>query len=239
MSLPTEESLEESGEFDSATLLNNRQPEVAGKPNYRGKTTNMLSLNLNPLVIAWLALLLSIAFNISAIYVLRLRPGAFESVLADDDSHFSYVGDDHPSQLPLHVPSVALTIEDSSQYGLSDFRAWVDWRSADAFPYSNGFVKLGPEGRSFGVAMFHQMHCLQKIRDAIVQGDPGHHTRHCLNLLRQAVLCASDTTIDPLTTATGTDGLGVVHVCRDWQKVYDFVEENQLRRHMDNTTKGL
>ena len=112
-----------------------------------------------------------------------------------------------------------------------------------------------PKGRSFGnktyhasevylttlagVAMFHQMPCLQKIRDAIVQGDPGHHTRHCLNLLRQAVLCASDTTIDPLTTATGTDGLGVVHVCRDWQKVFDFVEENQLRRHMDNTTKGL
>jgi hypothetical protein len=79
--------------------------------------------------------------------------------------------------------------------------------------------------------MFHQMHCLQRIRSALVHGDPSHHTRHCINLLRQTVLCASDTTLDPLNAANGkgTDGLGVVHVCRDWQKVYDFVEENQLR----------
>jgi hypothetical protein len=88
---------------------------------------------------------------------------------------------------------------------------------------------------STGVAMFHQLHCLQRIRDAIVQGDPGHHTRHCLNLLRQAVLCASDTTLDPLNSAKGTDGLGIVHVCRDWQRVYDFVEENQWQ-HMKNAT---
>ena len=91
---------------------------------------------------------------------------------------------------------------------------------------------------SAGIAMFHQMHCLQRIRDAIVQGDPGMHTQHCLNLLRQAVLCASDTTLDALNSAHGTDGLGVVHVCRDWRKVYDFVEENQKRR-MRNTTRAL
>jgi hypothetical protein len=78
-----------------------------------------------------------------------------------------------------------------------------------------------------GIAMFHQMHCLQRIRDAIVQVDPGMHTPHCLNLLCQAVLCASDTTLNALNLAHGTDGLGVVHVCRDWQKVYDFFEENQ------------
>ena len=83
--------------------------------------------------------------------------------------------------------------------------------------------------------MFHQMHCLQMIRDSIVQANAGVHTQHCLNLLRQAVLCASDTTIDALSSATGTNGLGVVHICRDWQKVYDFVEENQIR-HMKNRT---
>ena len=81
--------------------------------------------------------------------------------------------------------------------------------------------------------MFHQMHCLQRIRNAIVHGDPGYHTRHCLNLLRQVILCASDITLDPINIGTdGTDRVGVVHVCRDWEKVYDLVEKNQLRYNM-------
>jgi len=88
--------------------------------------------------------------------------------------------------------------------------------------------------------MFHQMHCLQKIREAIVQEDPGHHTQHCPNLLRQVVLCSSDTTLDPLIGENAIDGIGVVHVCRDWRIVYDFVEDNQLRLYssMNNATKG-
>ncbi|KIM81579.1 hypothetical protein PILCRDRAFT_8628 [Piloderma croceum F 1598] len=193
---------------------------------------------MNPLMIAWGALLLSISLNLSAIYVFRRRPDVCDRVSTVDDSHFSYIGDDHPHELPLRVPTVALKVEDSDRYGLSDYGAWMDWRTTDAFPLGNGFVDLGPEGRTFGVAMFHQMHCLQKIREAIVQGDAGHHTRHCLNLLRQVVLCAGDTTLDPLNSPHGTDGLGVVHVCRDWQKVYDFVEDNHnQRRQMNKTAK--
>ncbi|KAJ7022735.1 hypothetical protein C8F04DRAFT_1137192 [Mycena alexandri] len=188
----------------------------------------------NALEIAWAGLLISIGLNISAIYVFRRLPSNTASTGTIDDSAFTYKDDDYPHQLPLRVPSVALKIEDSARYGLSDFNAYADWRTTDLFPRSNGFVKLGPEGRTFGIAMFHQMHCLQRIRTAIVQGDPGHHTRHCLNLLRQTVLCASDTTLDPLNSAKGTDGLGIVHVCRDWEKVYDFVEENQLK-HMNST----
>jgi hypothetical protein len=57
-----------------------------------------------------------------------------------------YIEDDHPHQLPLHVPSVALQIEDSDRYGLSDINAWDDWRSTDASPHGNGFVTLGPNG---------------------------------------------------------------------------------------------
>ncbi|KAJ7081762.1 hypothetical protein B0H15DRAFT_952783 [Mycena belliarum] len=186
------------------------------------------------LEIAWVGLLLSLSLNISAIYVFRNQPASCARPERFDDSGFTYRDNDYPHQLPLHVPNVALAIEDSERYGLSDLNAYADWRTTDLFPRSNGFVKLGPEGRTFGIAMFHQMHCLQRIRSALVQGDPGHHTRHCLNLLRQTVLCASDTTLDPLNSAKGTDGLGIVHVCRDWQKVYDFVEENQLK-HMNGS----
>ncbi|KAJ7741292.1 hypothetical protein B0H16DRAFT_1565254 [Mycena metata] len=188
----------------------------------------------NALEIAWTGLLISISLNISAIYVFRRLPNTAATAGTINDSTFTYKDDDYPNQLPIHVPSVALKIEDSDRYGLSDFNAYADWRTTDLFHRGNGFVKLGPEGRTFGIAMFHQMHCLQRIRTAIVQGDPGHHTRPCLNLLRQTVLCASDTTLDPLNSAKGTDGLGIVHVCRDWEKVYNFVKENQLK-HMNST----
>lgn len=72
------------------------------------------------------------------------------------------------------------------------------------------------------------------MREGVLAGKSSRHVRHCFNLLRQAVLCASDTTLDPLDHAddgklTGADGLGTTHVCRDWTKVYDFVWENQNR----------
>lgn len=104
--------------------------------------------------------------------------------------------------------------------------------------------------------MFHQMHCLQMIRGAILAGGADYdyvHTKHCFNLIRQvftliafafappltsltagkAILCASDTTLDPLDVTldgklAGADGLGQTHVCRNWEKVYEFVYKNQL-----------
>jgi hypothetical protein len=86
-------------------------------------------------------------------------------------------------------------------------------------------------GRAFGISMFHQIHCLHMIRLALING-PDDHSGHCLNFLRQGILCNCDTTLDPLVinldgTTTGTDGLGVTHVCRDWSQVYAYVTENQ------------
>lgn len=44
---------------------------------------------INPLMIAWGALLLSISLNLSAIYVFRRRPDVCERVPTVDDSRFS------------------------------------------------------------------------------------------------------------------------------------------------------
>ncbi|KAG1735293.1 uncharacterized protein EDB91DRAFT_1007658, partial [Suillus paluster] len=86
-------------------------------------------------------------------------------------------------------------------------------------------------GRMFGVSMFHQIHCLQMIRKALINGSRC-HSGHCLNFLRQAVLCNADTTLDPFFvdpdgTMTGTDGLGMTTVCRNWAQVYAYTVENQ------------
>ncbi|KAH7919979.1 hypothetical protein BV22DRAFT_1040402, partial [Leucogyrophana mollusca] len=119
---------------------------------------------------------------------------------------------------------------------------WAEWRTTDLFPRANGFVKLGKQGRTFGVSMFHQMHCLMMIRKAVIEKDSADsHTHHCLNFIRQAILCASDTTLDPLRNdghgkLRGSDGVSVVHVCRDWEKVYDYVRMNQMSEVWNSTS---
>ncbi|TFK55864.1 hypothetical protein OE88DRAFT_671584 [Heliocybe sulcata] len=193
-----------------------------------------LSNYLKPLPVALAALFISTCINLLAVRRLRGQKDF-------DDSHFSYLGEDYPTHLPIYLPSVALTIEDTTHFGISDPDAWPEWRSTDYFPRANGFVRLGPMGRPFGIAMFHQMHCLQMMREAVLKGDSNYHVHHCFNLIRQALLCASDTTLDPIDVSgegiiSGADGIGTTHVCRDWTKVYDFVYENQRNSIWNSTT---
>ncbi|KAG1876362.1 hypothetical protein F4604DRAFT_1892288 [Suillus subluteus] len=169
------------------------------------------------------ALIISMLLNI--LTMLRLQATSV------DDRQYTYIGEDHPTELPLRLDTVALTFNSSEHYGISDDMAWSDWKSLDHFPHGHGFVRLGPNGRLFGISMFHQIHCLQIIRLALINGPNGHSGR-CINILRQAILCKSDITLDRLITRpdgsmTSTDGLNVTHVCRDWSQVYAYVIENQ------------
>ncbi|KAG2362352.1 hypothetical protein BDR07DRAFT_1609564 [Suillus spraguei] len=167
------------------------------------------------------AFAISIILNILTILRLQHKPV--------DDRQYTYIGDDYPIELPLDLEIVALTFEDSKYYSTSGLSAWSEWDLLDHFPKGHGFVRLGPNGRLFGVSMFHQIHCLQMIRLALING-PNDHSGHCLNFLRQAILCNSDTTLDPVYingSMSGTNGLGVTHICRDWSQVYAYTEENQ------------
>ncbi|KDQ06589.1 hypothetical protein BOTBODRAFT_167949 [Botryobasidium botryosum FD-172 SS1] len=178
------------------------------------------------LIFVLTALFASALFNIFALWRIR------DTIWPDHD-RWSYIGGDHPHQLPIHLPPVALTVENTEHYSVASYRAFIEWDSLDFFPKDYGFVQLGPGyGRRFGVAMIHQLHCLNAVRQALVKGRSDKHIKHCFNLLRQTILCASDTTLDPINVSldggvTGTDGVGVTHVCRDWTKVYEYVQENQ------------
>lgn len=108
--------------------------------------------------------------------------------------------------------------------------ATAEWNAIR--PPGKGFVFLGEEHFAFGVSMWHQMHCLNHIRSVLVNGDDGSdHTAHCFHYLRQAILCAADTTLEPggtnMKLANGDKvaaGVETVHTCRDWRQVYDWME---------------
>lgn len=133
-------------------------------------------------------------------------------------------------QLPLDA---SLTIEDTVHYALNESADW-----ASLFPQgSGGFVRLGPRHRLFGVSMFHQLHCLDKMRRAVVQEPPSEwerwHTQHCLNYVRQMLLCASNLRLEPVEVVfehgrerMKADGLGLEHRCRDWSTLRREVEKN-------------
>ncbi len=140
-----------------------------------------------------------------------------------------------PSLLPpsMHPRDSALVMEDSVHYHPNNS---VEWHSL--FPRgSEGFVRLGPRSRLFGVSMFHQLHCLDKMRRAVVGVPPSEweswHTQHCLNYVRQMLLCAASTRLEPVKLGHGkgegslkVDGLGLEHSCRDWTLLREMVEEN-------------
>ncbi|KAH8901698.1 hypothetical protein GQ53DRAFT_835370 [Thozetella sp. PMI_491] len=82
------------------------------------------------------------------------------------------------------------------------------------------------------VSVFHQLHCLSMMIDQIGRfSSPGgwelsnrsrHHTIHCFDYLRQAILCAGDTTLEG-TTVYG-EGWGSLHQCKDIDTIRQSVE---------------
>ena len=98
------------------------------------------------------------------------------------------------------------------------------------YPDGYGFVRLGPERRIPCVSMFHQLHCVDKLRRALDNPDDPistiPHLQHCLNYIRQMILCAADLTLEPVDIGHEASGVGVTHTCRDWRTVYDTVDRN-------------
>ena len=79
--------LEISTAFETLVALSNGPPQAADRPHSARKMVKIPTMN--PLMIAWGALLLSIGLNLSAVYMFRRRPDVCERVPIVDDSHFS------------------------------------------------------------------------------------------------------------------------------------------------------
>ncbi|KAG9258583.1 uncharacterized protein F5Z01DRAFT_203104 [Emericellopsis atlantica] len=167
---------------------------------------------------------------------LLLNLGAFVysiGILQRGTQAYTYLEGDRPRELPLKVRTIQAAFhDDPDYYGLDGMPAWAEWNAIR--PPGKGFTFLGEEHLAFGVSMWHQMHCLNHIRSTLLYGDDGSdHTAHCFHYLRQGILCAADTTLEPggvIMEAKNGDkvatGVGVLHTCRDWRQVYDWMEKD-------------
>ncbi|EJU03324.1 hypothetical protein DACRYDRAFT_65535 [Dacryopinax primogenitus] len=145
---------------------------------------------------------------------------------------YTYEGQDHPRELHLDLGEpVALTVDDAEHFQLAAPEAMSEWNSI--FPPGRGFIHLGPNKRRFGTSMFHQIHCLDMIRTALLSGSTTDHIHHCFSYLRQMALCHADLTLEEGVPALGldptgelpVDGLGMTHTCRDWSKAYTYLTD--------------
>ncbi|EED80954.1 predicted protein [Postia placenta Mad-698-R] len=141
-------------------------------------------------------------------------------------SEYTFLGDDHPAHYPLELETVALTPENTVHYRIYTADAAAEWESI--FPAGGGFLRLGESQRPLGLAMFHQLHCLARLREAMNTRQSTEHVHHCLNYLRQTILCDANPTLEPVIPILGVRSVNaeVPRLCRDWTAVYRLAEEN-------------
>jgi hypothetical protein len=87
-------------------------------------------------------------------------------------------------------------------------------------------------GPGYMISVFHQLHCLSYLAEHFQQGYGGvqltekvaHHGAHCFEYLRQAIMCAADTTLEGETDAG--PGEGSQHVCTDYEALLEWANEH-------------
>lgn len=124
-------------------------------------------------------------------------------------------------QQPKDVGVVRIPSVDADAYGL---------------PASETLEPLFPQDSLYQMTVFHQIHCLSRIRDALVPADDENdggnevrvtnHTLHCVDYLRKTLMCNADIMSDPLTDPR--HGIRSPKTCRDWPAVRAWWEDNKF-----------
>ncbi|KIK02521.1 hypothetical protein K443DRAFT_32177, partial [Laccaria amethystina LaAM-08-1] len=170
--------------------------------------------------------LIALAYDVRALLNMKSRKKYISKPLES----YSFVGKDHPKRMPVPEKLVKMTVEESAHSGITDPEAEEEW--AWTATIGDGHVRIGGEKRMFPVAMFHQLHCLRRIRSTLVEGwgnipeGRKRHMLHCFNYLRQWTLCDADVTLEKGDFAKRnftTERRGATHTCIDWVPAYEYM----------------
>ncbi|KAK0186784.1 hypothetical protein F5146DRAFT_1067424 [Armillaria mellea] len=159
---------------------------------------------------------------------------------------YSYRGHDYPQEWKIPpVADVQLHMENTWHYTLDSELGMTEW--SRLMPKGDGILHLGPDHRPFSVSMFHQLSCINVVREGVMQlygGPPVNQSmpllRHCMNYLRQMVLCRSNTQLQSVRRPFGgrLTTWDQCHTCKDWNAVYSAAESN-YREYVQWTESGV
>ncbi|CDO72010.1 hypothetical protein BN946_scf184943.g45 [Trametes cinnabarina] len=172
------------------------------------------------------ASLLGLAISLLPFAARKTLLPPLESPSSKPLSEYTYVGEDYPDYYPVELGEVSLTPENTIHYQIFSEESEREWLSV--YPPGGGFLRLGEEGRPFGLALFHQMHCLMRIRRAMETRTSSDHVHHCFNYLRQTIMCEANPTVEPVIPILGRRSVNaeIPRVCKDWTQVYALAQEN-------------
>ncbi len=150
-------------------------------------------------------------------------------------TRIAYIGDDYPQEwdIPTLDP-VLMSVENSVHYAFNTSLSVLEWEAI--LPSNGGVLYLGDrdQPQRSTISMFHQLRCLNIIRDGLVsfrgtdKTAPSRLVTHCMQYLRQMVLCRSHLHLESVRNHVGPR-IAVsetTHRCRDWSAVYEAAESN-------------
>ncbi|KAH7156638.1 hypothetical protein EDB81DRAFT_880947 [Dactylonectria macrodidyma] len=106
--------------------------------------------------------------------------------------------------------------------------------------------RTGEEGYRVGIQAFHQLHCLNLLRQDSYRDYYSHHggdievqpedlrghLDHCLEILRIALMCQSDTGVFTFKYYEGYEGhwpdFSTLHTCRNFESIRDWAFQNAV-----------
>lgn len=167
------------------------------------------------------------------------------------DSTIAEVNGSSDPVFPFALRPAALTVTKSSRLGLAG--SDEDW---DIMPPGEGVIYIPEHDMHYLISQYHQLHCLRNFREYILAGAPLNtlmygHIDHCLGYLRQMVMCAADSSLEPAshrqrapdgTIKSVITGVDIVHQCRDWSQLDEYARANYARYketfNLGNTTSS-
>lgn len=168
------------------------------------------------------------------------------SSLSTSHPDLAYTGLDFPSNWPLPpLDDIHMPREDSVHYTFDKPLGVAEWKAM--LPSGDGLLRLGQSGEVFSIGLFHQLRCLDIVREAVVDvfAHPEKATmeedaqpplvQHCMDFLREMVLCHADMTT--LNVKVVHPGRGHVkdsdntHQCKDFSALFAAAEENYAKHH--------
>ncbi|KAI9663962.1 MAG: hypothetical protein M1821_007453 [Bathelium mastoideum] len=122
----------------------------------------------------------------------------------------------------------------------SNAEAW-QLPAAEEFPWDKDYSL-------YAISGMHSLQCLKNIRRSTVlayhggtQGDDYAQLLHCFDVIRQDIICHADDTLmyTPTSSEQSRIGEGQSRICRDWNKLEQWFEDNSACFAGLNETEGV